>query len=186
MFLSNSPAFPLKMQLLKSKPQEAENTPKYPHESITSLVPAPFSPILPWAQPQVIGRDIARTLRPTIEFMTMDMGRSLEEINRNPVSLLCSLENRIKPRYRYMMAHRRRKDCGLGTLCTLPDERFAWLVAKQPTQHYIEWRKSSHLWLCNRSYKLPNQVSDPFYLFHHQTQDPYTPPLNRMLNMVWR
>jgi len=92
--------------------------------------------------PQVFGRDIDRTSLHTIGFLTKDMGRSLEEINRNSVCLTYSLEKRIKPRHRYMMAHGRRKDFALGTLLNCNDERFAWTVARQPPQHYRDWLKS--------------------------------------------
>jgi len=91
------------------------------------------------AQPQILSTNIDRNLRPTLEFLTKDMGRSLEEININPVCLTCSLEKRIKPRHRYMMAHGRRKDFALGTLLNCNDERFAWIVARQPMQHYQRW-----------------------------------------------
>jgi hypothetical protein len=92
--------------------------------------------------PQVIGRSIEGTLRPTFDFITKDMGRSLEKIDRNPVSLLYSLENRIKPRYRYMMEHGIRKDYSLSTLLTCSDECFTWTIARQPVQHYHDWLKS--------------------------------------------
>jgi len=95
------------------------------------------------AQPQIFSANIDRNLRPTIEFITRNMGRSLEEIRKNPVCLICSLEKRIKPRYRYMITHGRRKDYSLGTLFTPPDERFALLVAGQPLQHYQQWLQSS-------------------------------------------
>jgi len=91
------------------------------------------------AQPPIISMNIDRKLGPTIEFITKKMGRSLEEINRAPVCFSISLTRRLKPRYFYMMAHGRRKDYSLGTLCTPPDDRFAWLVAGQPVQHYRHW-----------------------------------------------
>jgi hypothetical protein len=94
------------------------------------------------AQPQVIGRSIDHTLPPTIEFLTKDMGRSLEEISRNPVCLTCSLTKRIKPRHRYMMAHGRRKDFALGTLLNSSEESFVWNVARQPLEHYRDWLKT--------------------------------------------
>jgi len=56
------------------------------------------------AQPSVLGRNTDRTLRPTITLITKDMGRTLGEINQNPACLIYSLEKRIKPRWRYMMA----------------------------------------------------------------------------------
>jgi len=99
-------------------------------------------PIYPWTQPQVIGRSIDHTLPPTIEFLTKDMGRSLEEISRNPVCLTCSLTKRIKPRHRYMMAHGRRKDFALGTLLNSSEESFVWNVARQPLEHYRDWLKT--------------------------------------------
>jgi hypothetical protein len=94
------------------------------------------------AHPQVTGLNIDRTLRPIIEFLTKDMGRSLEEINRYPACLSCNLEKRIKPRHRYMMAHGRRKDYCLSTLLKSNNDRFAWTVARQPPDHYHEWLKS--------------------------------------------
>jgi hypothetical protein len=92
--------------------------------------------------PEVFGRDIDRALPHIIHFLTKDMGRSLEEINQNSVYLTYSLEKRIKPRHRYMMAHGRRKDFALGTLLNCNDERFAWMVARQPLQHYRDWLAS--------------------------------------------
>lgn len=53
-----------------------------------------------------------------------------------------SLEKRIKPRYGYMMAQGRHKGYKLSTLLNCNDERFAWIVARKPVQHYHIWRKS--------------------------------------------
>jgi mTERF domain-containing protein len=91
------------------------------------------------SHPTVLGRNPHRSLRPIIDFITKDMGRTLEEINRNPACLTYSLEKRIKPRYRYMLEHGRRQDYKLSTLFSPTDERFAWLVARQPHPHYHEW-----------------------------------------------
>jgi len=73
------------------------------------------------AQPPVVILDIERNLRPTIEFITLVMGHSLQEINRNPVCLMCSLEKRLKPRHQYMKLYRKGKDYSLGTICAPTD-----------------------------------------------------------------
>jgi len=74
------------------------------------------------AQPSVLGRNIDRTLQPIITFSTKDMGRSLEKINQTPACLTYSLEKHIKPRYWYMMAHGRRTDFSLSSLCNLSNQ----------------------------------------------------------------
>jgi hypothetical protein len=93
-------------------------------------------------QPQVIGLDIDRTLRPTIKFLTKDMGRPLKEIEDTPTALLYSLKERIQPRHWYMMEHGTRKDYKLSTLLHCNDERYAWIVARRPLEHYHQWLKS--------------------------------------------
>jgi hypothetical protein len=90
-------------------------------------------------QPTVFGCDPARKLLPIIEFITKDMGRSLDEINRNPACLSYSLKKRIKPRHRYMMDHGRHRNFSLSTLLTPTDENFARFVAQQPELHYRHW-----------------------------------------------
>jgi len=97
------------------------------------------------AQPPVVSLDIERNLRPTIECITLVMGHSLQEINRNPVCLMCSLEKRLKPRHRYMKLHGMGKGYGLGTICTPTDERFVSLVADQPVHHYHQYLESLSL-----------------------------------------
>jgi len=78
-------------------------------------------------EPTVIGM---RSLLPTIEFITKDMGRSLEEINRCPRSLTTSLEKRLKPRHRDVMMFAKRKDYSLGTLCTSTEQRFKQILVR--------------------------------------------------------
>jgi len=92
------------------------------------------------AQPSVLGYNIDRKVRPTIEFITKDMGRSVEEINRCPRCLAASLEQRLKPRYRYMMLHGKRNDLSLRTLAASIDELFVLVVSDQPLEHYRQWR----------------------------------------------
>jgi len=89
--------------------------------------------------PSVIGHDLERTLRPTIEFITTDMGRSLQEINACPRCLTCSLKQRLTPRYRYMMLYGKRKDYSLSTLCCYPNHRFAMAIGTHSLQQYEEW-----------------------------------------------
>jgi hypothetical protein len=96
------------------------------------------------AKPQVISMDIERKLRPTIEFITKDMGYSLAEISKNPSCFTYSIEQRIKPRHRYMMAHGKRKDYALSTLFHSTDKAFTWLVDRHPVEHYHQWRESVH------------------------------------------
>jgi len=78
-------------------------------------------------EPTVIGM---RSLLPAIEFITKDMGRSLEEINRCPRSLTTSLEKRLKPRHRDMMMFAKRKDYSLSTLCASTEQRFEQILAR--------------------------------------------------------
>lgn len=94
------------------------------------------------AAPSIIGCGIEQNLRPTITFITKDMGRSLQDIHRHPASLSYSLEHRIKPRYLYMMLYSHRKDYALSTLLTPNNDRFSGAVARQSLQHYTNWLKS--------------------------------------------
>lgn len=68
----------------------------------------------PCAYPQFIGFSIESKLRRSIEFITKDMGRPLQEISRNPSCLSISLDQRLKPRYHYMMEHGKRHDFSLS------------------------------------------------------------------------
>eukprot|EP00669_Euglena_mutabilis_P005309 TRINITY_DN16737_c0_g1_i1.p1 TRINITY_DN16737_c0_g1~~TRINITY_DN16737_c0_g1_i1.p1 ORF type:complete len:213 (+),score=2.22 TRINITY_DN16737_c0_g1_i1:393-1031(+) len=94
------------------------------------------------AAPSIIGCGIEQNLRPTITFITKDMGRSLQDIHGHPASLSYSLEHRIKPRYLYMMLYSHRKDYALSTLLAPNNDRFSGAVARQSLQHYTNWLKS--------------------------------------------
>jgi len=93
-------------------------------------------------QPGLISGDIERKLRLIVEFVTKDMGRPLEEINRCPRCLTCSLDKRLRPRYRYTMLYGRRTDYSLSALFVHTDERFARTIAGQTVEHYREWMAS--------------------------------------------
>jgi len=88
--------------------------------------------------PHVTGYDVERNLRPTVEYITKDMGRSLEEINRSPRSFGTSLEHRLKPRHEYLMLYGKRKDYSLGVICSTTDDRFV-LLTDRSLKHYCEW-----------------------------------------------
>jgi len=94
-------------------------------------------------QPTLMGSHTNRRLRPMIEFITKDMGRSHEEINRCPRCLTASLEQRLKPRYRYTVLYGKRKDYSLNTFTAATDKNFVWTVAHQPLDHYRQWCKST-------------------------------------------
>jgi len=92
--------------------------------------------------PQILGSNIDRKLRPIIEFVTQEMGRSLEEINRCPRCLSASLQQRLKPRYQYVVLHGKHKDFRLSTFATQPDTSFSRIVSDKPLEHYRQWRTS--------------------------------------------
>jgi len=90
------------------------------------------------AQPTVVGLDIDRKLRPTIEFITQVMGRSTEEISKCPSCFTYSLEKRLRPRYDYMKLYGKHTDYKLSMLCTTNDERFVCMTTSS-LEHYRAW-----------------------------------------------
>jgi len=88
--------------------------------------------------PHVIGYDIGRKLRPIVEYITKDMGRLLEEINKCPRCFSTSLELRLKPRHEYLMLCGRRQDYSLGVICGSTDAKFVTLT-NQTFDHYRQW-----------------------------------------------
>jgi len=80
------------------------------------------------AKPHVLCYDIQRTLLPIIQFITKDMGRTLDDINKCPRCFSASLEQRLKPRHEYLKLYGKRQDYSLGVICGFTDERFASLT----------------------------------------------------------
>jgi len=88
--------------------------------------------------PEVVGVGIQCSLRPLIDYITKDMGRSLEEINKCPRCFSTSLEERLKPRHEYLKLYGRRQDYSLSTICCITDDRFAKITNQTP-DHYRRW-----------------------------------------------
>lgn len=105
--------------------------------------------------PRVISYDVQRTLHPAIEYITKDMHRSLEEINRCPRCLGTGLEQRLKPRHKYLMLHGKRKDYSLRTICSSTDESF-FRLTDQPPDYYRQWLAARNQWTCWPLYFCPS------------------------------
>jgi len=90
-------------------------------------------------KPEVVLYDIQRTIRPTIEYITNEMGRSLEDINNCPRVFGTSLERRLKPRHEYLKQHGRRQDYSLSSLCASTDTRFVLLLSDRAQEDYRRW-----------------------------------------------
>lgn len=90
------------------------------------------------AVPHVTGYNVQRKLRPIVEFITEEMGRSLEEITHCPRCFSVSLTDRLSPRYKYLILHGRRNDYSLNSICSTTDDRFASLTGQTP-DHYRQW-----------------------------------------------
>jgi len=90
------------------------------------------------AKPEVVHLSIERTLRPIVEYITKDMGRSLEEINECPRCFSTSLMLRLKPRHEYLILYAKTHDYSLNSICARTDLRFASLTTRSPG-HYRQW-----------------------------------------------
>eukprot|EP00669_Euglena_mutabilis_P011039 TRINITY_DN5718_c0_g1_i1.p1 TRINITY_DN5718_c0_g1~~TRINITY_DN5718_c0_g1_i1.p1 ORF type:complete len:191 (+),score=19.83 TRINITY_DN5718_c0_g1_i1:70-573(+) len=90
------------------------------------------------ALPHVVSYDIHRKLRPLTEYITQEMGRSLEEINECPRCFSTSLEQRLKPRHEYLKLHGKRQDYSLSSLCATTDNRFV-AFCDRSVEHYHQW-----------------------------------------------
>jgi len=87
--------------------------------------------------PTLLGYNVDTKLRPTVHFVTVEMGRDIAELQRNPATLCLSLDGRLKPRYAFAELHSHH-DLNLTSLFTYTDPRFARSVG-QPVEEYQTW-----------------------------------------------
>jgi len=89
------------------------------------------------AKPDALNLRIERTLRPLIDYITIEMGRSLDDINKCPRCFSTSLEQRLKPRHEYLKLHGKRQDYSLRVICGFTDERFVTLTDQTPDRYCL-------------------------------------------------
>jgi hypothetical protein len=111
-------------------------------ETLDFLQQAGLDPIrIVHSHPRVLGSTLQNKLRPIIIFITVEMGRPVEQLNRYPQCFNYSLTRRLRPRYQYALAHHGRT-LSLATLFRTTDAQFAWAVARCPAEHYLSWGAS--------------------------------------------
>jgi len=89
------------------------------------------------AFPCVLGYCVHTKLLPIVEFVTIEMGCDIDELNRNPASLGFSLDGRLRPRHAFAELHSHRRP-SLCALFMYPDRRFARAVGR-PIDEYQTW-----------------------------------------------
>ena len=94
--------------------------------------------------PSIFGLRMETNVCPKIHFVTERMGRSVAEINRFPPYLGYSLQQRILPRYEFLV-HCRGDANGvaLASMLTPADEVFARRVAGSTLEEYQRWKAES-------------------------------------------
>jgi len=89
------------------------------------------------AAPSVLSHSVELKLRPVVQFVTIDIGRAVVELNQNPTCFTFSLDGRMRPRYAFAELHAHHR----SSLCALfiyPDSRFVRFVGR-PLDEYHMW-----------------------------------------------
>eukprot|EP00667_Euglena_gracilis_P014080 EG_transcript_14563 len=87
---------------------------------------------------------VDRKLRPILRFILEDMGRSRAEVDRFPMLWTCSLEKRLRPRFRYLQTlGRGQGDYSLHDLLFPRDEVFCHTLAGRDVAHFHAWRDNA-------------------------------------------
>jgi len=87
--------------------------------------------------PALLSFNINTKLRPIVHFVTIEMGRDIDELRRNPGVFTLSLDGRLRPRYAFAELHSRHQ-ASLSHMFFSTDPRFARFVGR-PLNEYLAW-----------------------------------------------
>lgn len=89
------------------------------------------------SSPAVLCCSVDTKLRPIFRFVTVEMGRDITELQRNPVCFTFSLDGRLRPRHLFATLHSKRHR-NIGTFFRYSDPRFAKFIGR-PVGEYHTW-----------------------------------------------
>jgi hypothetical protein len=88
--------------------------------------------------PQIFSIDVQNNLIPTLDFYFRAFEATPQDIVNNPSIIGYSLENRVIPRYNFLLAHRPKvlKETALSTIIKSPDSKFVEMLARKTLKEY--------------------------------------------------